>query len=51
MLEPHYRLGQEAVRLLQDRVLRSGRSLPSVTIDFIWLNMDTCAPPRETARV
>jgi LacI family transcriptional regulator len=46
MLEPHYRMGQEAVRLLLHRITRPSREAPPRQMDFEWFDMDTCVAPR-----
>jgi LacI family transcriptional regulator len=46
MLEPHYRMGQEAVRLLHERITRPTRALPARQIDFNWFDMGSCAPAK-----
>jgi LacI family transcriptional regulator len=45
MLEPHYLLGREAVRLLRGRVVRPTQTVASQALDFTWLDLDTCVPP------
>jgi hypothetical protein len=45
MLEPHYLIGREAVRLLRGRVLRPTREVASQALDFTWLDLETCVPP------
>jgi LacI family transcriptional regulator len=45
MLEPHYRMGKEAVRLLRERVARPTKNIASVGLDFEWFDMDTCVSP------
>ena len=45
MLEPHYLMGREAVRLLRGRVLRPQRTVASQALDFTWFDLETCVPP------
>jgi DNA-binding LacI/PurR family transcriptional regulator len=45
MLEPHYLLGREAVRLLRGRVVRPTQTVASQALGFTWLDLDTCVPP------
>ena len=49
MLEPHYQMGREAVRLLRARVTKPNGKLPSAPLDFTWLDLDTCVPPSAAA--
>jgi LacI family transcriptional regulator len=50
MLEPHYNMGREAVRLLREGVTRSTRTVESVPLDFAWLDLETCLPPTPRER-
>jgi hypothetical protein len=45
MLEPHYRMGREAVRLLRESVTHPTGSVASAPLDFVWLDLETCLPP------
>jgi LacI family transcriptional regulator len=45
MVEPHYRMGQEAVRALQVKIKQSGESVPPRMPDFQWLEMGTVVAP------
>jgi len=46
MLEPHYRLGQEAVRLLNRKIDDPQQIIAAAKPDFVWQEMSTCAPPQ-----
>ena len=45
MLEPHYRMGQEAVRLLCQKVDDPRHAARPRELNFIWQEMGTCAAP------
>jgi LacI family transcriptional regulator len=45
MLEPHYPMGREAVRLLRESVTRPTLAVASSALDFVWLDLETCLPP------
>lgn len=45
LVEPHYRMGQEAVRVLNERLERPTARLASRSLDFVWQDMGTCVPP------
>jgi len=46
MIEPHYRMGQEAVRALQVKIKQPEESVASRMPDFQWLDMGTVVAPR-----
>ncbi|HWP39336.1 MAG TPA: LacI family DNA-binding transcriptional regulator [Tepidisphaeraceae bacterium] len=45
MVEPHYRMGQEAVRVLRSKIKAPLNPVPSRTLDFVWHDMGTCTAP------
>jgi len=47
MLEPHYRLGQEAVRLLRQKIDDPQEIVPAAKPSFVWQDLGTCAPPAQ----
>jgi len=50
LLEPHYRMGQEAVRSLRAKIEQPLEVSKSRLLDFEWRDMGTfVAPPPETA--
>jgi len=51
MLEPHYHMGREAVRLLRERVLQPTLAVASAPLDFVWLDLETCLPPQPREKI
>jgi len=49
MIEPHYRMGQEAVRALTAKIEQPTQSILSRRLDFVWHDMGTCAAPPMSA--
>lgn len=47
MLEPHYRMGRDAVAMLRSRIGDPGGSVPSRRLAFHWQDAGTCVPPSE----
>lgn len=45
MVEPHYRMGRAAVRMLRKRIASPDEPVASRAYDFDWLDLGTCAPP------
>jgi LacI family transcriptional regulator len=45
MIEPHYRMGQEAVRLLHTKMEKPLDSVEARKLDFVWREMGTCTAP------
>jgi len=45
MIEPHYRMGQESVRMLHAKIKKPLDSIEPKKLDFSWRDMETCAAP------
>jgi LacI family transcriptional regulator len=48
LLEPHYAMGQEAVRALRQKIAKPLEAMPSRALDFVWRDMGTCVAPPAT---
>lgn len=47
MVEPHYLMGQQAVRALHEKIERPLESVAAIRPEFVWQEMGTCVAPAE----